>query len=245
MSSDETNNTKRSLRSILDVVSTVVMCVAAVSMVGFVIWDRTHPRTFPASGGRAPALLPTLPISLDGVPVKGAITASVVLIEFSDFECPYCGRFARETWPELEKQYVQAGKIRVAFLNAPGRNHAQAERAAEAAECAGRQGKFWEMREAVFARQELADDRLRATAASIGVDMSAFERCLAGGAIDKLRADAAVARQVSIGGTPTFFVGVLRSDGQVRVVERLSGAKPIAEFQKVLDKVVATQVAGM
>lgn len=240
----ETATPKRPLRSIIDLVATIVMCIAAVSMVGFVMWDRTHQRTI-ASGGPPPTPLPTSPISLEGVHTKGATAAKIVLVEFSDFECPYCGRFARETWPELEKQYVQPGRIRVAFLNAPGRNRAQAERAAEAAECAGRQGKFWEMRLALFERQELADGRLRESAASVGVEMGAFERCLAGEATAKVRADVAVARELSISGTPTFFVGLLDKDGQVRVIDRVSGARPIAEFQQVLDKVVLAQMAGM
>jgi protein-disulfide isomerase len=168
-----------------------------------------------------------------------------VLIEFSDFECRYCARFALETWPDLERQYVETGKIRVAFLNAPGPSHAQAEKAAEAAECAGREGKFWEMRAAIFEQGALAEARLRDVAASLGLEMGAFERCLAGEATAKVRADAAVAREVSLGGTPTFFVGILESDGQVRVIDRISGARPIADFQRALDKVVAMQTAGI
>ena len=229
--------TGRSWR-IVEISATILTCIAALTMVGAVVWDRTHPRTIQAV--RPPNRLPSAPISLDGVAVKGQSQAKFAFVIFSDFECPYCGKFAREIWPELNRDYVDSGKVRAAFINAPGRNHARAEKAAQAGECAARQGKFWELHDLMFARQELEEDKIRAAAKTVGVGIRQFDQCLSGQADDKVRADASVARQVSISGTPTFLVGIIGADGQVRVLDRLSGARPISEFKAMLDKLLGT-----
>lgn len=89
-------------------------------------------------------------INIEGSSVLGDSNAKVVLVEFSDFECPYCVRHFSQTWPDIKKNYVDAGKIKVIFKNFPLNFHPNAQKAAEAAECAGNQGKFWEMHDKIF-----------------------------------------------------------------------------------------------
>jgi protein-disulfide isomerase len=92
-------------------------------------------------------------ISIEGEPVLGNPDAPVTLVEISDFQCPYCGKFARETFPQIKKEYIDAGKVKAVFKNFPLPAHTYAQKAAEAGECANEQGKFWEYQEKLFANQ--------------------------------------------------------------------------------------------
>jgi protein-disulfide isomerase len=94
-----------------------------------------------------------LVLNVDGAPSKGEKTARVVLIEFSDYQCPFCARHVRETLPQLEREYIQTGKIRYVTRDFPLPTHRHAFKAAEAARCAGEQGKFWEMHAQLFHNQ--------------------------------------------------------------------------------------------
>src|SRR5688572_14403209 len=94
--------------------------------------------------------------NLSKAPMRGGASARVAMVELSDFECPFCGRYSRETAPQLMKQYVDSKRIAYAFLHLPVATHAFAFKAAEAAACAGDQGKFWEMHDVLFARQGTA-----------------------------------------------------------------------------------------
>ena len=89
-------------------------------------------------------------INIEGAHVLGDSNAKVVLVDFSDYECPYCIRHFNQTWPDIKKNYVDTGKIRVVFKNFPLNFHPNAQKAAEAAECASDQGKFWEMHDKIF-----------------------------------------------------------------------------------------------
>ncbi|MGH7634592.1 MAG: DsbA family protein, partial [Gemmatimonadaceae bacterium] len=129
-------------RSVLDLTATVLVSVAAVA----VLWTAVRG----ATGGRAavPAprevAVPSEPQSLDGAPILGDPAAKVVIIEYSDFQCPFCGKFARETLPGFEKKYVSTGKAKIVFRHVPlEQAHPFALGAAVAAECAEQQGRFW------------------------------------------------------------------------------------------------------
>lgn len=102
-------------------------------------------------GGRPAPPLPAQPLSISDAVVKGSERAKVVLIAFSDFECPYCSRFAKDTLPVLDEKYVRTGRVRVAFRHLPIESiHPTAFKAAEASECAREQGRFWEMHDRLF-----------------------------------------------------------------------------------------------
>ena len=184
-------------------------------------------------------------IDLAGHPSKGAADAALTLVEFSDFECPFCGRYFRETMPEIERAYIRTGKVRYVFRNFPLEAiHHEAFKAAEAAMCASEQDKFWEMHDHLFAHQDaLAPTDLTGHAAAVGLDLPRFERCLAGGtyAAD-IRRDLAEGQKAGVRGTPSFFLGVAGSDGRsVKAVKTLGGAFPYAAFKEVIEELLAAR----
>src|SRR4029453_6325636 len=124
----------------------------------------------------------------------GAPSAKVVMIEFSDYQCPFCGRYANETFAPLMAQYVNTGKIRYIFKNFPLEGiHPLAEKAAEAAECMGEQGKYWEAHERLFKNQKALDAKqLSEHALALGLNVPKFQQCLDTGKYTaKVKADAA------------------------------------------------------
>ena len=117
--------------------------------------------------------------------------------------------------------------------------------AAAAAECAGRQEKFWEMHDALF-EQPKGFDRpsLERRARAIALEQQQFRDCLDGPETDKIRAQAAAAKGLGISGTPTFFIGRVQPDGRVKVTHRVPGAQPFEQFQAILDKLLQSAVAA-
>jgi len=182
--------------------------------------------------------IPKDPIAIASEPFKGSGTAKVAVIEFSDYQCPFCSRYARDVLPQIRTDYVDTGKIKYVFRDMPLAFHKQAFKAAEAAHCAGAQGKFWEMHDALFQNQSaLAPEQLAAHAKTVGVDDAQFQQCIDSGkfAAD-INKDIADAGAAGITGTPTFLVGVIQpGDGRVKVVKKLVGAKPYAEFKAAID----------
>jgi protein-disulfide isomerase len=167
-------------------------------------------------GGRAgtpstPSQPVSMVLTLDGDPVKGDRNASVVLVEFTDYQCPFCARHARDTMPQIEAEYVKTGKVRYVTREFPLESiHPQAFKAAEAALCAGDQGKYWEMHARLFANQRaLAPGQLASHAQAVGLDEGKFTQCLEGGTKSaKVRKDLADGAKAGVTGTPAFFIGV-------------------------------------
>src|SRR3954463_6020097 len=186
-------------------------------------------------------------ISIQGAPALGSADAKVVVIEYSDFQCPYCGKFARETFGTIEERYIGPGKVRYVFRNFPlDESHPKAFKAAEAAECANQQGKFWEMHAQLFANQPALDPAdLLSHAKAVGVDESVFRKCLNGAARAKIRRDFNDGVKAGVGGTPTFLIGTAEKDGKVRVVKTLSGMQTTESFTRALDEVLAASVSGL
>jgi len=162
--------------------------------------------------------------------VLGAEDAPVTVIEFTDLQCPYCARFARDTWPRIRKEYVDTGKVRFATRDLPLRFHEFAIPAAVAARCAGAQGQYWEYREALFAAQSrLGSEPYAALAAQLGLDAARFATCRADPSmLESVREDAALAAASGITGTPSFVIGRV-VDGEF-TGEVVSGAGSFEEF---------------
>lgn len=186
--------------------------------------------------------IPSEPISLDGAQLKGDKSASVVLIEFSDFQCPYCGRFARETLPTIERNYVKSGKVLFAFREFPLETlHKYALSAAIGAECAAEQGAFWKFHDSNFADQTHLDaDTLRARVAADGLDAARYDICLKASAAERVKADERAGAALAVTGTPTFLIGRLQADGKVKVLKRESGALPAEQLGAALDEALET-----
>ncbi len=129
----------------------------------------------------------------------------------------------------------------LAFRNLPLESiHGNALRAAEAAECALRQGHFWEMHDSIFQDPKRLDvTALRARAKELGLDPGRFDGCMAGEATRKIRTEMVLANRMGITGTPTFLLGLVQTDGRVRVMTRLSGAQPPEKFEQALEALLA------
>ncbi len=191
----------------------------------------------------AAAFVPGTPVSIENAPARGDAKAKVTIVEFSDFECPYCGRYARETYAQIQHEYVDTGKVRYVFRNLPLENlHPQAFGAAVAGECARAQGKFWEMHDRMFVNQRaLIPPALFKSAETLGLDAAAFQQCFASDAPKKkVRQDIADAEALGSNATPAFFFGVEEKDGKVRVLQRLVGAKTFAVFKTTLDTILSS-----
>jgi len=164
----------------------------------------------------------------------GRADAPVVMIEYSDFQCPYCAKFAATAWPTIKSQLIEPGKMQFAFRHLPIESHQQALPAAAAAECAADQGdpdRFWSMHDLLFGSQRsLAAETIRAHAQSLGLALPRFDACVAGTVNSKVRADAVQARRLGVAGTPTFLIGVRISASSVEVKQRISGAQPAEAF---------------
>ena len=188
---------------------------------------------------RPPAVPANATIDLGSRPTKGSSSAKLAVIEFSDYQCPYCARFVRDTYPRLEQEFIAKGKIRYAMLDFPLRNHPFAFKAAEAVTCAAADGKFWEMHHLLFEQQHaLQPDALPAYAEQIGLDRAAFETCLQEGRQEDVNADMTLARQAGVSATPSFLVGWIEDDGKVTVKQMIRGAQPYENFERVLTQML-------
>ena len=226
-------------QSVAETLSLLVVAAA----VAWLAVARAAPPSPPAGAGvaaRRPAPpVPTEPISLAGTELLGKRTARVGLVIYSDFQCPFCARFATDTLPGLQRKYVKTGKVRLAFRQFPLPIHAQAQKAAEAAVCAGRQGQFWPYHDLLFANPQALDETsLLGRASSLGLDQPAFATCLRGEVAAAVRADYAGGAPLGVTGTPTFLAGPIVDGDRLRVTHRFSGALPIAQFEAVLDQVL-------
>jgi protein-disulfide isomerase len=154
----------------------------------------------------------TLPVSEERDHVQGRADAAVTLVEYGDYECPYCGA----AYPILKDVQARAGEVlRFSFRNFPiTTSHPHAERAAEAAEAAGAQGRFWEMHDTLYENQSrLADEHLHGYAEQLGLDVGVFDRELVEGVhLPRIHEDFMSGVRSGVNGTPTFYVNGARHD---------------------------------
>jgi protein-disulfide isomerase len=227
------------LRMWLDVVATLAIVCACAAVVYTVF--RPHVASARSSRSRAASEpLPANPVSLQGAIIRGDAKAQVVVIEYSDFQCPYCAAFVHNTLPAIEKAYIATGKIRFAFRNLPLTIHKFAFPAAVAAECAGEQSQFWQMHDWLFENQKALDTvSIRNSAHALGLNVDTFDKCTEGAPARKVKSEVDEAHALAVNGTPTFFIGTAGSDGLVKVTKRMSGAVPPSDFSASLDTVIA------
>jgi len=221
-------------------VSVIVVCITVLGLIasGFLV----TPVSVITGPTKPPeAKLPAKPIPFNGTSIRGNPNATVGMIEYSEFQCPFCGVFARETLPALEREYVATNRVQLVFRQFPLEAvHSFARKAAESAECAGQQGQFWPMHDLLFRDQKQLDSAsLARRAKGLGLNGSQFEACLAGEAIDKIEEDIASGKSLGVGGTPTFFIGVVQADRKLKVTQRVSGAQSLGQFRAALDRALA------
>ena len=201
---------------------------------------QVDPTPQPAQAPSQPSVPGKIMVSLDDDPFKGNPNAPVTIIEFSDFQCPFCSRFFQQTLPQIETDYIDTGKVKFVYRDLPLDNlHPNARPAHIAAECADEQGKFWDYHDILFEKQSewnrLAATDLQSTlsqyASDLGLQSSIFENCLKSDKIaDEVNKDALDAARVGATGTPAFYIGN-EKDGFIK----LSGAQPYLNFQVAID----------
>jgi protein-disulfide isomerase len=179
-------------------------------------------------------------LSVEGVSGIGSTAAQVGLLEFSDFECPFCNQYATHTFHRIRTEFVEPGLVRYLWANYPLANiHRFAYRAAEAAVCAGEQGKHLEMRAQLFANaSRLSEDNLYTYAGSIGLDATRFSACLTIGRKELIEREMHLGRTSGVSGTPTFLVGYFRNRETFEVRKRLRGAIGHEKFRALLRQVL-------
>ena len=197
--------------------------------------------TFSLSLAAAPVPAQTTAVPLESRS-KGSPNAPVTVYEMSDFQCPYCGQFALNTFPQLERDYIRSGKVRWIFINFPLTSiHAHASAAAELALCAAKQQGFWPVHDLLFKHQKAwaplkeAGPFFVSLVDSAGLSRPAMLSCLESPeTVNSVRADAEGAARSGATSTPTFYI-----EGGL-----LEGAQPLNLFRQVLDSVYAAKTAG-
>ncbi len=180
----------------------------------------------------APTEPSRLQVSLDDDAVMGDPNAPVTIVEFSDYECPFCGRFYTETLPLLKQQYVDTGKAKIVFRDFPLSFHPNAQKAAEAAECVGDQGgdeAYFEMHDLIFENQQsLSVSSLKQWARTVaGINGAEFDSCLDSGKFaSEVQADFNEGAQYGVSGTPSFYIN------GVEIV----GAQPFQVFRQAIEQ---------
>lgn len=167
-------------------------------------------------------------------PMLGNPKAKVTIVEFSDFQCPFCRAFYEDTYAQLKKEYIDTGKARLVFRDYPLPFHDAAEPSALAADCANEQGKFWQFHDTVFDEQAKKGSgtitygvtELKQWARISGLDGAKFDQCLDSAKYDaEVTADAAAGSAAGVSGTPSFFI-----NGKL-----LIGAQPFSSFKAAID----------
>lgn len=170
----------------------------------------------------------------EGDHVLGAANAPLTVIEYLDFECPVCGRFFDETYPTIRRDYIDTGRVRWVVRQFPLRQvHAHAQAAAEASECAGAQGAFFEYHDMLFENQDaLGDDSLSFYAGQVGIDVAAFNACFGSdAAAEKVQADFEGGVELGFSGTPSFLIGT----------QKVAGFRSAEDFAPILEAELAAR----
>ena len=184
-------------------------------------------------------------VGIVGSPMLGNKEAPVTLVEFSDYQCPFCGKFFANVLPALKSEYIDTGKVRYVFRDFPLQQiHPYARKAHEAAHCAGDQGKYWEMHELLFQNQQsLEVDMLKQFGNRLNLEPTGFEACL-----DTGKYAAEVDRNIKDGsgagvrGTPGFFIGK-SGPGETTEAIYISGVQPLEVYRNAIERLLGGEVA--
>ena len=199
--------------------------------------QRLTTREAAASGERRRVFV-TTQLDRNSHALKGERAAAVGLVVYSDFQCPFCARFATDVLPALERLYIEKKQVLFAFKHLPLQQiHLNANKLAEAATCAGDQGRFWPMHDVLFRRPpEINAATLSTLAGDIGLRREEFATCvLENKASVRVRMEAADAAAIGINSTPAIVIGTIGDDGTVSG-ELLRGVRPVAEFVQIIDR---------
>jgi protein-disulfide isomerase len=173
-------------------------------------------------------------VPLPDAPTAGSDSAPVTVVELADYHCPYCRRFALDVLPRLRKEYISTGRVRYMFVDFPLTElHPNSLRAHQAADCARRSGKYWEMHDELFARPASSEVAIIAAAAAVGLDAAEFHKCIASEQYESdTLANVTKVHSLGITATPTTLIGITPKHGEPFVVQRyITGVQPFVAFK--------------
>ncbi|MBI4445590.1 MAG: thioredoxin domain-containing protein [Acidobacteria bacterium] len=181
---------------------------------------------------------PGTTMDLSGQPIQGNPQSRTVLVEFSDFECPYCTRHATSVFGELRERLVVPGKVRYAFVNTPLPIHPNAKLLAGAGICAAKQDSFWEVHDIFFGKKTKTKTEIMLVAEDLGLELEKFDECLSDpettGQIDRNLEET---KRLGINGTPGFVIGTADATGQLTIQRFVRGAQPFNVFEQAISDV--------
>jgi protein-disulfide isomerase len=172
---------------------------------------------------------------------RGAPDARIAIMEYSDFDCSYCARFANEIYLRIDSEYIKPGKVKFFFRDLPAPEHTNSFYKARAARCAGEQGLFWEMHDYLFARSPQATAaEIEDQAKALGLDVAQYQGCVESDRFtSNIQRSIAGARRMGLQGTPAFLIGRLDPEGTtVHVADVILGAESYELFRNALDKLL-------
>ncbi len=228
----------------------VVLAFAAGVLVGFVAWGRSPATIVVAPTAAAPATLTPIPFTPTPDPAalqklmdnaleatrhfKGDEDAPIVMIEFADFQCPFCGRHFQQTEPQIDEQYIQSGKVRFGYAHLAFLGQ-ESLWAAEASECASDQEKFWEYHDMLYNNQAgenqgaFSKENLKQFAVELGLDTAVFNECLDSGKYSQqVQEDSNAVQALGFRSTPSFVI-----NGNTII-----GAQPFSAFEQVVESLL-------
>jgi protein-disulfide isomerase len=195
-------------------------------------------------------------LSVEGEVFRGDASAPIAMIEYGDFECPFCRHFDHDIYPRVFDDYIKTGKVRFYYRDMPLPIHPHAMPAARAAHCAGEQGKYWEMHDSLFTDKPeaigpgpggrdrtLSQESIDESAKALGVDTAKLDTCMASTRFnDVIQRSSEDAAKMNIDGTPTFVIGTIGPNGHVLSVKKtIIGAQPFEAFKAAIDPLLSPQ----
>ncbi|WP_426991522.1 DsbA family protein [Methylomonas sp. CM2] len=177
-----------------------------------------------------------IPLAGSEAMTLGKADAGIAILEFSDYECPFCGKHYKNVLPKLRESYIDKGKVKYVMKDFPLDFHAHAKKASLAARCAGEQKQYWAMHDAIFeARGQASDELIASVAQQYKLDESALKKCLDDPAqLTKVQNDIALGSRLGVNGTPAFLIGRIK-DKQLVDYRRFDGMQSFETFVAAID----------
>ena len=196
-----------------------------------------------AEVGARPPAAGVIRLNVLGEPFRGDARARVAIVEYSDFDCSHCAKYATAIYPLLDRDYLQTRRIKYFFRDLPAPGVPVSLQKARVARCAGEQGKYWEMHDQLFRKLSAspADQEPNALAKSLGLDLEKYSACLTSDRyLDAIQRNTVGARRMGITGTPAFLIGTVSEDGNFfQAAKQLLGGEKLTDFTVVLDELLA------
>ena len=233
------NNQPDKDKKVIKLIIIIVSIVALIEAASLPSYNKFQEAAAQIGGGVNSNKLSLSSITQQGSPMLGSTSAPITVLEFGDFQCAKCARFAKETEPQLNQTYIQTGKAILVFKHFPIHGP-DSKTAAIASQCANDQGKFWDFHDILFSNQGpensgwASADNLKKFAGQIpGLDIQKFNSCLDSGKyISLMQNDMALANSLGLQATPSFLI--VKTDGTNP--EKLEGSQPFPEFKAIIDK---------